>query len=164
MAWAMGAGNVISGRGAKIQARDCSSLRRHVLHEDELASWPQNTPDLLEGFARVTNRAQHRSRDDSICGLIGQIEGLRPTRTNIDIEAGGLGGPSQVRMHMPIGFRANPVNASRIVPEVRTCAGTDLDNRPANATQQRRLAVREQGIIVLRNVPHSPSEQAFRKL
>jgi hypothetical protein len=118
----------------------------------------------LESFALVVDRAQHRRRDDSIGGLIGQIESLRPTRTNIDIEAGGLGGTSQVRMHMPIGFRANPVNAAGIVPEVRTCAGTDLDNRSANATQERRLAVREEGIIVLRNVPHSPSEQAFRKL
>ena len=34
-------------------AEDGSSFRRHVLHKDELASWPQNAPDLLESFALV---------------------------------------------------------------------------------------------------------------
>jgi len=115
-------------------AEHCSLFRRDVLHEDELASWPQNSPDLSESLALIVNRAQNRSRDHSICGLIGQIEGLRPARTNIDIEAGGLGGASQVRMHMPIGFRADPMNVAAIVPEIRTCAGADLDNCPANAT------------------------------
>jgi len=114
--------------------KNCSWLRRHVLHEDELTSGPQNAPDLLESSVLIANRTQHRSRDHSIRGLIGQIEGLGPARTNIDIEAGGLGGASQVRMHMPIGFRADPMNVAAIVPEIRTCAGADLDNRPANAT------------------------------
>jgi hypothetical protein len=145
-------------------AKNCSSLRRHVFHEDELASRPQNAPDLLESFTLVVNRAQHRSRDDNICGLIGQIESLCPTRTNINIEADGLSGTAQVRMHVPIGFCANPVDATGIVSEVGTCTGTDFDNRPVNAAQQRLLAVREEGIIVLRNMPHSPSEQALRKL
>ena len=65
---------------------------------------------------------------------------------------------------MPIGFRTNPVNAAWIVSEVRTCAGTDLYNRAANASQQRPLAVREEGIIMLRNVPHGPGVQALRDL
>jgi hypothetical protein len=145
-------------------AEHCSLFRRDVLHEDELASRPQNSPDLSESLALVVNRAQNRSRDHSICGLIGQIEGLCPARTNIDIEAGGRGGASQIRMHMPIRFCANPVNVTGVVPEVRACPGADLDNRPANATQQTRLAVCEQGIIMLRNMPHSPSVEAFREL
>jgi hypothetical protein len=145
-------------------AEDCSSLCRHVLDEDELASWLQNAPDLLESFALVVNRAQHRSRDDSICGLIGQIEGLRPTRTNIDIEAGGLGDAAQVRMHVPIGFYANPADVVRIVSEVGTCAGPDLDDCPMDAPQQRSLPLREKGIIVLCHVPHRPGEPALRKI
>ena len=66
-------------------AGHCSSFRRDVLHENELASWPQNSPDLSESLALVVNRAQNRSRDHNIRGLIGQIEGLRPARTNINV-------------------------------------------------------------------------------
>jgi hypothetical protein len=54
-------------------AEDCAALRRHMLDEDELASWPQNAPDLSEGLALVFYGAQNGSRDHCICGLIGQI-------------------------------------------------------------------------------------------
>jgi len=56
--------------GYPLYAAEARRVRSHVLHESQLASWPQHTVHLPQHRSGIADRAQHQRGDDRIKLLV----------------------------------------------------------------------------------------------
>jgi hypothetical protein len=120
-----------------LQRREATSVCLHVLVEAQLAAGTQHAADLREGGGRVRDGAEHERRH---CGVEGRVRQWQLFGRAGDDPHRDWRGRRRVAGHglqVRLGLDGHDLrDRRRVVREVRTGAGADLDDAALHACEQ----------------------------